>query len=171
MAEVSGCDFLVLTDHGDASDEKAPEDAIAGTASYWRFLESREAIPDLLQFYGVEWNFTPEHTASVILEPGDAEREIIASFLDRFDAHRIYAPDPLEACAWLYEQTSGSAVIIINEPSTISSHELRNPVEVIGPLVEGCPLIVAIEGAQGHTIPKRFRIKKDSQPITGRSEP
>jgi len=157
MARHFGLDWIVATDHGGREHSK-----INLEQAYPDLLLAREAVPDLIQFYGVELNPPggPDH-ASVIVARSAREADEIHAVESQFDAASVTQPrdpaasDParmLEALE-LMQGFEQKPVVIANHPSRRLDPRAA---AVDGPAIlrgwnDTAPEIaVGMEGAPGH---------------------
>eukprot|EP01035_Chromulina_nebulosa_P013187 gene13188-17534_t len=66
---------MVATDHGGPNHSKVSHDH-----SYPELLESRKAVPDLVQFFGMELNTPGADHSSIIIPAGPDEADRLAAF-------------------------------------------------------------------------------------------
>ena len=158
MARHFGLDWIVATDHGGRAHAK-----IYMERAYPSLLIAREAVPELIQFYGLELNPPGADHASVIVGHTSEEASQIYAVESRFDAvtgvgrgQRDPAADEearmLEALD-LMRSFAPSPLVIANHPARTSNEagfgrteprELRN-------WNDAAPEIaIGMEGAPGH---------------------
>lgn len=91
MARLFGLRWMVTTDHG------GPNHAKLNLLQAYRELTlSREVIPEVLQFYGMELNLPGMDHHTLIIPNADDEQSVLYDIESRFDANEDWAlpPDP-----------------------------------------------------------------------------
>jgi hypothetical protein len=81
---------MVTTDHGGPNHSKLNLES-----AYAELKESRRAVPDLLQFYGVELNMPAMDHHTLIVPHADDEWKTLFNIESRFDANEAWPSDPL----------------------------------------------------------------------------
>lgn len=163
MARRFGLDWIVATDHGGPNHSK-----VSHSHSYPELLESRKAVPDLIQFFGMELNTPGADHSSIIIPPGVDEALRLVSLEQQFDAKEVFPPDPerdqepkmIEALKAANAQ-SPKPVIIAHHPSrsaeglgeygNTSPRELRNWNDTAPDVAIG------MEGSPGHQATSQMR--------------
>lgn len=151
-----GLDWMVTTDHGGPNHSK-----LNFSRAYAELQTSREIVPGILQFYGMELNMPGmDHHTLIIPQSGD-EASMLLEIESRFDSQEAWPPDPVrsqEAHARLALETmkglprlpllfanhpsrsaKGVGVYGLNEP-----REFRNNHDLAPDVYRG------MEGAPGH---------------------
>ena len=149
-----GLDWLVITDHGSNAHAKIGVQKVNPD-----ILATRQEIPELLTFQGLEWNIPAAEHATVFVHPGQNEVSVLQQFEQTYDASQqpttnTDAQNEAQAVAgikFLGEQVKArkveAALMLANHPArrgVDSPHEIRNwrdadPTVAIG-----------MEGAPGH---------------------
>ncbi|MEU8231302.1 histidinol-phosphatase [Actinoplanes sp. NPDC048967] len=149
-----GLDWVVITDHGSNAHAKIGVEKVNPD-----IRKTREELPDLLTFQGLEWNIPAAEHATVFVHPGRNEVGVLKQFEQTFDGSQLPATNTTEqneaaaiaGIRFLGEQVRArkveGALFLANHPSRRgidSPHEIRNwrdadPTVAIG-----------MEGAPGH---------------------
>ena len=119
MARRFGLSWMVATDHGGPNHSKVNLEY-----AYPELLVSREAVPDLVQFYGMELNTPGGEHSSVIIPHSHDEADALHAIEQGFDNSDAYPRDPtrnteekmIEALEFMRELAS-PPVVIANHPS------------------------------------------------------
>jgi len=156
MARRFGLDWMVATDHGGPNHSKVSHDH-----SYPELLESRKAVPDLVQFFGMELNTPGADHSSIIIPAGPNEADRLASFELRFDAKEVFPLDParneeskmLEALKAADAQVP-KPIVIAHHPSrsanALGQYGLTTPRELRRWNDTAPEVAIGMEGAPGH---------------------
>lgn len=84
-----GLSWMAMTDHG------GPDlSQLHYQKSYFALQQSREAVPEVIQFYGLELNTPGGDHASLILPVTPDERERLLRLESAYDANEVYPQDP-----------------------------------------------------------------------------
>lgn len=94
MARRFGLDWMVTTDHGGPAHSK-----LNLTGAYPELLRSREMVPDVLQFYGMELNMPGMDHHTLIIPRADFESSALYDLESRFDANEVFPVDPARRTA------------------------------------------------------------------------
>ena len=156
MARHFGLSWMVSTDHGGPNHAK-----INLEQAYPELVQSREVVPEVIQFYGLELNPPASDHASLIVPHSDHEHEMLFEIESGYDKNEVFPPDPsrdteakmIEALKFM-SQLSPQPVVIANHPSRSAKDlgvygqdrpdELRN-------WNDAAPTVaVGMEGAPGH---------------------
>jgi hypothetical protein len=89
MARRYGLSWMVTTDHGGPDHAK-----VNMTQAYEELKESRQRVPQVLQFYGMELNMPGMDHHTLIIPHAEDERSVLFDIESRFDAGEISPPDP-----------------------------------------------------------------------------
>ena len=156
MAKQHGLIWMVTTDHGGPNHSK-----INLNQAYPELLRSRKAIPDLIQFYGLELDTPGAGHSSVIMPHSHHEASDLYHIEHHFGAKEVHPHDPsrqteakmLEALNAM-NKLSKKPVVFANHPSRsatglgkygrVSPTELRNWNDTAPDVAVG------MEGAPGH---------------------
>ncbi len=156
LARKYGLGWMVTTDHGGPSHSKVNRDL-----AYPELLESREQVPEVVQFYGMELNTPAADHSSLIIPHTPDEREVLFKLEKGFDKREVFPFDEardteekmLEALA-IMRDLPAPPVIIANHPSRSAAdygqYGLHSPTEFrkwnnLAPNVA-----VGMAGAPGH---------------------
>ena len=156
MARQFGLDWMVATDHGGPNHSK-----INLEQAYPELVASREAVPEVIQFQGLELNTPGADHSSIILPHTHDEAEHLFAFESRFDKMESWPTDPardtevfmleaLEFAATLPEKP----VVIAHHPSrsatALGEYGLTSPAELRAWNDAAPDIAVGMEGAPGH---------------------
>lgn len=156
MARRFGLDWMVTTDHGGPNHSKVHRDH-----AYPDLLESRRAVPDLVQFFGMELNTPGADHSSIIVPPGSDEVDRLVSIESMFDSREAWPVDParneeakmLDALKAMDAQ-SPKPIVIAHHPSrsatAIGEYGLTTPQELRAWNTTAPQVAVGMEGAPGH---------------------
>ena len=156
MAYKFGLSWMVSTDHGGPRHAQLNADQ-----AYPELLQARDAVPDLILFYGMEFDTPGAEHSSLIIPPSDHEREDLFRLESRYGRREPWPADPARNAeslmiAALREMGTMSPrpVVVINHPSRSATDlgvygevrpaQLRHWSEV-EPRV-----VIGMEGAPGH---------------------
>ena len=89
MARQHGLRWMVTTDHGGPTHSKLNRDE-----AYPELLQSRTAVPEVLQFYGMELNLPAMDHHTLIVPRADDERDMLFEIESRFDSADAWPADP-----------------------------------------------------------------------------
>ena len=89
MARRYGLQWMVTTDHGGPDHAK-----LNLTQAYEELKQSRQLVPEVLQFYGMELNMPGMDHHTLIIPHADDERSVLFDIESRFDANEVSPPDP-----------------------------------------------------------------------------
>lgn len=89
MARQFGLAWMVTTDHGGANHAK-----LNLTQAYDELRKSRELVPEVLQFYGMELNMPGMDHHTLIMPRADFEASVLYDLESRFDANEAFPVDP-----------------------------------------------------------------------------
>ncbi|WP_026693863.1 phosphoesterase [Peribacillus kribbensis] len=87
-AKKYGLDWMVATDHGGPNHSKVNLEQ-----AYPELLKSRQAVPDLLQFFGMEFDTPAADHSSIIVPKGDKESQTLYDIESKFNTHEPYPND------------------------------------------------------------------------------
>ena len=156
MARRFGLDWIVATDHGGPNHSKVHRDH-----AYPELLNSRLAVPELVQFFGMELNTPGADHSSIIVPPGADEVDRLVNIETLFDSREAWPLDParnvedkmLDALKAMRAQLP-KPIVIAHHPSRsatgLGEYGLTTPSELrnwndIAPTIS-----VGMEGAPGH---------------------
>jgi len=156
MGHLYGLSWAVATDHGGPNHSKVNYEQ-----AYPELLLSREAIPDMLQFYGMELNTPGADHSTVMIAHTHDEREHLHEIESTYDSREAWPLDPgrntearmLEALQ-LMDGFEAKPIVIANHPSR-SARDLRvygldEPAELRGWNDTAPEVAVGMAGAPGH---------------------
>jgi hypothetical protein len=156
MARNHGLDWIVATDHGGPNHSK-----INLEYAYPELLESRQAVPDLIQFYGMELNTPGGNHSSLIIPHHDHEHKQLYELESRYDRRDKYPQDPgrnteekmIEALNYM-NQMPLLPVLIVNHPSrsadSLGSYGAYHPAQLRDWNDTAPRIAIGMEGAPGH---------------------
>lgn len=143
-AKKYGLDWMVTTDHGGPNHSKVNLEQ-----AYPELLKSRQAVPEVLQFYGMEFDTPAADHSSLIIPKGDNESQTLFEIESKFNAREPYPNDGrnnteskmIEALNYMKEMDE--------PPIHIAHHPSRS---------------ASGEGKWGQTTPQEFRNWNDTAP-------
>jgi hypothetical protein len=156
MAQRFGLSWMVATDHGGPNHSKVAHDH-----SYPELLISRRAVPDLVQFFGMELNSPSADHSSVIIPAGADEAERLQAIESMYDAKEVFPVDPardaepkmIEALRFMDKQNP-KPVVMANHPSRsargLGVYGLDTPAELRNWNDAAPEVAVGMEGSPGH---------------------
>lgn len=155
--------WMVHTDHG------GPGHAAVDRDQAWPALQqARQAVPELVQFHGMEFNVPAGEHASLIIAPGADERGQLYEIERRYSRGDAFPEDPrddqpqrmLEGLAYM-RQLSPTPLMIINHPSRTATGMGRwgdvTPAELQAWHAAAPRVLVGMEGAPGHQASAQHR--------------
>lgn len=156
MARQFGLDWMVATDHGGPNHSK-----INLEQAYPELVASREAVPEVIQFQGLELNTPGADHSSIILPHSHNEAEHLLAFESRFDKMESWPTDPArDTEAFMLEALEFAAtlpekpVVIAHHPSrsatALGEYGLTSPAELRAWNDTAPDIAVGMEGAPGH---------------------
>lgn len=163
MARRFGLDWIVATDHGGPNHSKVSHDH-----SYPELVESRKAVPDLVQFFGLELNSPGADHSSIIVPPGADEAERLVSLERDFDAREAFPFDiardqesrMIEALKAADAQNP-KPIIIAHHPSRsaegLGQYGMTTPRELRNWNDAAPDVAIGMEGAPGHQATGQMR--------------
>ncbi|MBD3649049.1 MAG: phosphoesterase [Pseudomonadales bacterium] len=156
MASHHGLSWMVTTDHG------GPHHSKVNLSQAWPELQvSRQEVPDVIQFYGMELNTPGADHSSLIIAHSDDEAQQLFQLESRFDKHEPWPADPgrdnedlmIEALQYM-EGLSPEPVVIANHPSRSATGEgawgLYDPAEFRRWNDTAPNIAIGMAGAPGH---------------------
>ncbi|MCU0625970.1 MAG: hypothetical protein MUF21_05715 [Gemmatimonadaceae bacterium] len=156
MARRHGLAWMVTTDHGGPNHSKVHLDL-----AYPELRQSRAAVPDLIQFFGMEFDTPAADHSSLIMPHSDHEHLDLAEIERRFakreawplDYGRDMEPRMLEALRHM-EALARRPVVIANHPArsapALGRYGLDTPAEFRAWHDAAPTVAVGMEGAPGH---------------------
>ena len=88
-ARMYGLSWMVTTDHGGPNHSK-----LNLTRAYAELKSSREMVPEVLQFYGMELNMPAMDHHTLIIPHSEKEASMLYDIESRFDSHDAWPSDP-----------------------------------------------------------------------------
>ena len=123
MAQRFGLRWMVTTDHG------GPNHAKLNLEQAHRELTlSRELVPEVLQFYGMELNMPGMDHHTLVIPRAEDEAEVLFEIESRFDANEDWArpPDPRRQSAELRRQALAHMQGLERLPILFANHPSRS---------------------------------------------
>lgn len=156
MARTYGLRWMVSTDHGGPNHSK-----INYEQAYPALLASRAAVPEVLQFYGMEFDTPAGDHSSLIIPRTPGEREQLRDIESRFSKREAWPRDPsrdtegkmIDALKYMRTQDH-KPVVIANHPSRsatgLGAYGEYKPSEFRNWNDTAPDVAVGMEGAPGH---------------------
>lgn len=156
MARQFGLHWMVSTDHGGPNHSKLNHDQ-----AYPKLLQSRRDVPQVIQFYGMEFDTPGADHSSMIIPTSEVERttlrEIESTFSKRDafprDGARDTEPKMLEALRYMRDVAT-PPVVIANHPSRsatdVGKYGQDRPAELRDWNDAAPRVAIGMEGAPGH---------------------
>ena len=156
MARKFGLSWMVATDHGGPNHSK-----LSMESTYPALLAARLAVPEVIQFMGLELNTPGADHSSIIMPKSPNEARDLAAYEYRFDSREAWPSDPLrnEGARMIdaLEFAKGlnpQPVVIAHHPSRSAKEEgvfgLTTPAELRRWNDAAPNIAVGMEGAPGH---------------------
>lgn len=156
MARRFGLDWMVATDHGGPLHSQLNYDK-----AWPDVVEARAAMPDLVLFYGMEFDVPGGEHASLILPMGPAERDMLQQIESGYGKREAFPADPsrntkprmLDALQFM-AQFPEQPIVIANHPSRTATGlgvwGLHSPSEYRQWHDAAPQVVIGMEGAPGH---------------------
>ncbi len=156
MARNFGLSWMVSTDHGGPNHSKLNYDL-----AYPALLRSRAAVPEVLQFYGMEMDSPGGDHSSLIIPHTHDERNVLREIESRFSAREAWPLDPvrdrepvmLDALRHMHG-LEAPPVVIANHPSrsatAVGAYDKYSPGEFRDWNDTAPDVAIGMEGAPGH---------------------
>lgn len=156
MGRYFGLSWTVATDHGGPNHSK-----VNSEQAYPELLRARAALPEMIQFYGMELNAPGADHASLILPKTGDESDRLLDLESRFDKHERWPSDPARddpgrmlAALEAMNQYRPKPVVIANHPSRsatgLGQYGLDDPAELRDWNNQAPDVAVGMAGAPGH---------------------
>ncbi len=121
MAKYFGLEWMVATDHGGPNHSK-----VNFQRAYPELVQSRRVVPEVVQFYGMEFDTPGADHSSLIIPFTDDEAEKLISIESRFSKREPWPADP----SWDTEPRMLEALAAMNtlnpKPLLIANHPSRS---------------------------------------------
>lgn len=156
MARQFGLAWMVATDHGGPNHSK-----LSLEMTYPSLIASRVAVPEVIQFLGLELNTPGADHSSIIMPKTEREAEHVAAYEHRFDAKEAWPvddarnqePKMLEALAFA-QSLNPAPLVIAHHPSRSAKEAgvfgITSPAELRRWNDAAPNIAVGMEGAPGH---------------------
>ena len=156
MSKFYGLSWMVTTDHGGPNHSKVNLEM-----AYPELILSREAVPEVIQFYGMEFDTPGADHSSLIIPHTHDEADHLYSIESRFAKREPFPANPtwdteprmLEALKAM-DQLSPKPVVIANHPSrsapALAEYGLDHPAELRDWNDTAPEIAVGMAGAPGH---------------------
>ncbi len=153
-AQQYGLNWVVLIDHGGEGLSK-----LRYEQAYPEFLQARQAVPDLIQFFGLELNTPGGDHSSLIMAIDSHEAETLRHLERSYDAHETRDPardDPARMIAALAEMQglNPQPLVIANHPSrgakSPDGYGRHTPQSLRRWMDTAPDVAIGMEGAPGH---------------------
>jgi hypothetical protein len=143
-AKQYGLTWMVTTDHGGPNHSK-----LNLVHAYAELQESRKAVPEMLQFYGMEFNMPAMDHHTLIIPNTPDEWKVLFNIESQFDKNESWPPDPTRDS----EAAATKALVYMNSlrrlPVLFANHPSRSATAV---------------GQYGLDEPREFRSNNDVAP-------
>lgn len=156
MARRFGLSWMVATDHGGPNHSKINHDY-----AYPELLQSRAAVPEVIQFFGIELNSPGADHSSVVIPFGDDEAKRLREIEFKFDSREVFPrsdarnqePAMISALEFMNQQ-SPKPVLFAHHPSRsatgLGEYGLTTPQELRNWNDVAPQVAIGMEGAPGH---------------------
>ena len=156
MARRFGLSWMVATDHGGPNHSKISRDQ-----AYPELVHSRQAVPEVIQFFGMELNSPGADHSSVIIPHSHDEAEHLHDIEHLFDKNEAHPRDPARddekrmiAALEHMNRLVPKPVVIAHHPSRsatdVGVYGLTSPAELRSWNDAAPEVAVGMEGAPGH---------------------
>ncbi|MBV7504206.1 phosphoesterase [Bacillus sp. sid0103] len=151
-----GLDWMVTTDHGGPNHSKVNLEQ-----AYPELLKSRQAVPEVLQFYGMEFDTPAADHSSLIIPNGNNESQTLYDIETKFNKREPHPNDGsrdnesnMIAALNYMKQLEEQPVLFANHPSRSASEDAKwgqdTPEEFRNWNDTAPNVSVGMEGAPGH---------------------
>lgn len=163
MARHHGLDWVVATDHGGPNHSKVHHDH-----AYPELLTSRKVVPDLVQFFGMEFDTPGADHSSIVVPFGSDEAERLRAIESAYSSREAFPADParnteprmLEALRAMKAQ-SPAPVLFAHHPSrsakALGEYGMTAPAELRDWNDTAPEVAIGMEGAPGHQASAEMR--------------
>ena len=156
MARHHNLSWMVTTDHGGPKHSK-----VNFELAYPELVRSRQLVPELLQFYGLELNTPGGDHSSIILPRTTTEAEHLLHLESRFDSREVYPRDEARndtqqmlLALKAMQSIQPSPLVFAHHPSRSATHlgqfGLHSPEDLRAWNDTAPDIAVGMEGAPGH---------------------
>jgi hypothetical protein len=156
MARRFGLSWMVATDHGGPNHSKINHDY-----AYPELLQSRAAVPEVIQFFGMELNTPAADHSSVVIPYGPDEAERLRDIEFNFDSREMFPssearnqPSAMISALEFMNQQTPKPVLFAHHPSrsatAIGEYGLTTPQEFRSWNDVAPQVAIGMEGAPGH---------------------
>ena len=156
MARRFGLQWIVTTDHGGPDHAK-----LNMTQAYEELKRSRQLVPEVLQFYGMELNMPGMDHHTLIIPHAEDEPSVLFEIESRFDANEVTPNDPARhteavrlAALDYMNMLPKLPILFANHPSRsatgIGEYGRDEPWEIRGSNDRAPEVYRGMEGAPGH---------------------
>ncbi|WP_440903376.1 phosphoesterase [Catenovulum sp. SX2] len=155
-AKQYGLDWMVITDHGGPDHSKINKEQ-----AYPDLLDSRQAVPEVIQFYGMEFDTPGARHSSLIVPHSHNEAEHLYQIEKQFNRREIYPDQPERDTEELMLQALKAMQQQSPQPLVFANHPGRTATE-LGVYTKVTPqelrawndtapqVAIGMEGAPGH---------------------
>ena len=156
MARRFGLSWMVATDHGGPNHSKVNHDY-----AYPELLQSRAAVPEVIQFFGIELNTPAADHSSVVIPYGPDEAQRLRDIEFKFDSREVFPRSEarnqesamISALEFMNQQTP-KPVLFAHHPSRsatgMGEYGLTTPQEFRNWNDVAPQVAIGMEGAPGH---------------------
>jgi hypothetical protein len=156
FAKKHGLSWMVGTDHGGPNHSKLNRDM-----AYPELLKSRQEVPEVIQFYGMELNSPGADHSSLIIPFTDDEQDVLFKLEHDFDKYEVFpadvsrdVEDKMLAALAVMAALPSPPVVIAHHPSRSATaygeYGLDDPAEFRRWNDTAPNVAVGMEGAPGH---------------------
>lgn len=143
-AKEFGLSWMVTTDHGGPNHSR-----LNLTDAYAELKQSRHTVPEVLQFYGMEFNMPAMDHHTLIIPRSDDEWKTLFNIESQFDSNEAWPPDPARNSATAGFRALSFMTGLTQLPLMFANHPSRSATGV---------------GAYGLDEPYEFRNNHDLAP-------
>jgi len=156
MARRFGLAWMVATDHGGPNHSKVNHDH-----AYPELLESRVAVPEVVQFFGMEFDTPGADHSSIIVPAGDGEAERLREIEHGYSSREAWprddarnTEDRMLAALQALDAQQPKPVLFAHHPSRsakeLGEYGLTTPAELRNWNDTAPEVAIGMEGAPGH---------------------
>ena len=144
MARYHGLSWMVATDHGGPNHSK-----VSLELTYPELVQSREVVPEVVQFFGMELDTPGADHSSLIVPHTHDEAQRLSDLESRFAKHEPWPPDSTWDDPTRMVEALGVMQALPERPVVIANHPARSATDV---------------GVYGLDTPAEFRDWNDAAP-------